>query len=68
MIFLNLKGDFQMKISSETKQVSRQVSNQLLRDELMNAKLYDNLSFQYILDREIQRRMKNNNFSVTSKK
>ena len=57
-----------MKISSETKQVSRQVSNQLLRDELMNAKLYDNLSFQYILDREIQRRMKNNNFSVTSKK
>ena len=43
-----------MKTSFETKKIS----NKLLRDELINAKLYDNQSFQYILDREIQRRIK----------
>ena len=46
-----------MKTSFETKQVSRK----LLKDELINAKLYDNQSFQHILDREIQRRIKRKN-------
>ena len=46
-----------MKTSFETKQVSRK----LLKDELINAKLYDNQSFQHILDREIQRRIKHKN-------
>ena len=43
-----------MKTSFET----RRVRKNLLQDELINAKLYDNQSFQYILDREIQRRIK----------
>ena len=29
-----------------------------LEDELLNAKLFDNKSFQYILDRELQRKLK----------
>lgn len=33
----------------------------LLKDELLNAKLFDNQSFQYILDRELQRRIKDIN-------
>ena len=54
-----------MKTSDET----RQVSTKLLQDELINAKLYDNQSFQYILDREIQRRIKyKNNVEVNPKK
>lgn len=54
-----------MKTSLET----RQLSKKLLQDELINAKLYDNQSFQYILDREIQRRIKNiNTLEVTLKK
>ena len=57
MIFINSRGDSEMEASFETKQES----DKLLQDELMNAKLYDNLGFQYILDREIQRRIKNEN-------
>jgi len=54
-----------MKTSFETKLMS----NKLLQDELINAKLYDNQSFQYILDREMQRRIKyKNNLLATSKK
>ena len=54
-----------MKTSLET----RQSSKKLLQDELINARLYDNQSFQYILDREIQRRIKNiNTLEVTLKK
>lgn len=54
-----------MKTSLETGQLSKK----LLQDELINAKLYDNPSFQYILDREIQRRIKHiNTLEVTSKK
>lgn len=42
---------------------------ELLRDEMINAKLFDNQSFQYILDREIQRRIKNkSNLTVDPKK
>ena len=65
MILLNLRGDYQMKTSFET----RRVRKNLLQDELINAKLYDNQSFQHILDREIQRRMKyKNNVEVNPKK
>ena len=39
------------------KQVNTKYSNKkLLEDELLNAKLFDNQSFQYILDRELHRR------------
>ena len=34
----------------------------------MNARLYDNLGFQYILDREIQRRIENENKSAQDSK
>ena len=30
----------------------------LLKDELINVKLFDNHSFQFILDRELERRLK----------
>lgn len=54
-----------MKASFETSQLGKE----LLRDEMINAKLYDNQSFQYILDREIQRRIKNkSNLTVDPKK
>ena len=54
-----------MKASFETSQLRKE----LLRDEMINAKLFDNQSFQYILDREIQRRIKyRNNLEVDSKK
>ena len=54
-----------MKTSFKTGPVSKK----LLQDELINAKLYDNQSFQYILDREIQRRIKHiNTVEVTLKK
>lgn len=54
-----------MKTSFKTGPVSKK----LLQDELINAKLYDNQSFQYILDREIQRRTKyKNNLAADSKK
>ena len=53
-----------MEASFETQQES----DTLLQDELMNAKLYDNLGFQYILDREFQRRIKNENKSAQDSK
>lgn len=54
-----------MKASFETSQLRKE----LLRDEMINAKLYDNQSYQYILDREMQRRIKNkSNLTVDSKK
>lgn len=54
-----------MKASFETSQLRKE----LLRDEMINAKLYDDQSFQYILDREIQRRIKNkSNLTVDPKK
>lgn len=54
-----------MKASFETSQLRKE----LLRDEMNNAKLYDDQSFQYILDREIQRRIKNkSNLTVDPKK
>ena len=63
--FLSFKGDWQMKALFETSRLRKE----LLRDEMINAKLYDNQSFQYILDREIQRRIKNrNNLTVDPKK
>jgi hypothetical protein len=38
------------------KQENEKYSNtKLLEDELLNAKLFDNQSFQYILDRELHR-------------
>ena len=46
--------DFMM-FSREIKKYS---SKKLLEDELVNVKLFDNHSFQFILDRELQRRMK----------
>ena len=64
MIFINSRGDGEMEASFETKQES----DKLLQDELINAKLYDNLGFQYILDREIQRRIKNENKSAQDSK
>ena len=33
------------------------MTEKLLRDELINAKLFDNYSFQYMFDREIQRQI-----------
>ena len=44
-----------MMFSREIKKYS---SKELLEDELINVKLFDNHSFQFILDRELQRRMK----------
>ena len=64
MIFINSRGDGDMEASFETQQES----DKLLQDELMNAKLYDNLGFQYILDREFQRRIKNENKSAQDSK
>ena len=54
-----------MKALFETSPLRKE----LLRDEMINAKLFDNQSFQYILDREIQRRIKNkSNLTVDPKK
>jgi hypothetical protein len=44
------------------KKINEKYSNKkLLEDELLNAKLFDNYSFQYILDRELHRRTKSEN-------
>jgi hypothetical protein len=44
------------------KKKNEKYSNKkLLEDELLNAKLFDNHSFQYILDRELYRRTKSEN-------
>ena len=48
-----------MMLSREIKKYS---SKKLLEEELVNEKLFDNHSFQFILDRELQRRMKFQNF------
>ena len=54
-----------MKASFETSQLRKE----LLRDEMINAKLCDDPSFQYILNREIQQRIKNkSNLTVDPKK
>ena len=44
-----------MMFSREIKKYSTQ---KLLESELVNVKLLDNYSFQFILDRELQRQMK----------
>ena len=41
--------------SRESKKYS---SKKLLEDELVNVKLFDNHSFQFILDRQLQRRLR----------
>ncbi len=50
--------------SRESKKYS---SKKLLEDELVNVKLFDNHSFQFILDRELQRRMKLKEFKQDQK-
>ena len=52
------------------KQENEKYSNtKLLEDELLNAKLFDNHSFQYILDRELHKRtiLENTKKSTTLK-
>ena len=44
-----------MMLSREIKKYS---TKKLLEDDLVNEKLFGNHSFQYILDRELHRRMK----------
>ena len=41
-----------------SREIKKYSSKKLLEDELVNVKLFDNHSFQFILDRELQRRMK----------
>jgi hypothetical protein len=43
-----------MMFSREIKKYS---TKKILEDELVNVKLFDNHSFQFILDRELQRRL-----------
>jgi hypothetical protein len=53
-----------MMFSREIKKYS---SKKLLEDELVNVKLLDNHSFQFILDRELQRRMKSKAYKQNQK-
>ncbi len=41
-----------------SREIKKYSSKELLENELFNVKLFDNHSFQFILDRELQRRMK----------
>jgi hypothetical protein len=40
------------------REIKKYSTKKLLEDDLVNEKLFDNHSFQFILDRELQRRMK----------
>jgi len=40
------------------KQYTEYLDEKLLADELINARLFDNKSFQWILDRELQKKIK----------
>jgi hypothetical protein len=40
------------------REIKKYSTQKLLEDDLVNEKLFSNHSFQYILDRELQRRMK----------
>lgn len=40
------------------REIKKYSTKKLLEDDLINEKLFDNHSFQFILDRELQRRMK----------
>ena len=45
-----------------TREIKKHSSKKLLEEELVNLKLFDNHSFQYIFARELQKRMKFQNF------
>jgi hypothetical protein len=45
-----------------TREIKEHSSKKLLEEELVNLKLFDNHSFQYIFARELQKRMKFQNF------
>ena len=53
-----------MMLSREIKKYS---TKKLLEDDLVNEKLFGNHSFQYILDRELHRRMKFQSFRQDQK-
>mgnify|MGYP000208024936 CR=1 FL=1 len=40
------------------REIKKYSTKKLLEDDLINEKLFDSHSFQFILDRELQRRMK----------
>ena len=40
------------------REIKKYSTKKLLEDDLINEKLFDNHSFQFILDRELHRRMK----------
>jgi hypothetical protein len=40
------------------REIKKRSTKKLLEDELVNVKLFNNYSFQFILDRQLQRRLR----------